>query len=241
MANHWWAAVPCVPTSTYWFNGDPCWGPGNILGWCSSTTISATNSSTAAASYWSSLSTSGVPLAIKKMLKVTSYCSTSATPAHPSSEISASPAPLMSLRVSCWPNQPSWLAVSSAESTGHLSTTAPPSKTHIVKSSLGAIPTSQEDTPKLEDVASHIPLYLILLLTLTAISNNLSVVARPSTRPWKLLLLSQSPMPSGATTFCPLTASPILERISSSLAQGKPSILPWDGILHKLPYVMMPF
>ena len=103
-------------------------------------------------------STKVVLLAIKKMLKVTSPSSASATPARPSTETSASPAPLMSLRVSHRPDQPSCLAASSSGAAAHLSTTAPPSKTDIVESTSGAtlkvsVPnTSQEDPPPLEDV-----------------------------------------------------------------------------------------
>ena len=109
-------------------------------------------------------STSAVPPTIKKMLKVTSYPSASATLAHPSTETSASLAPLMSLRVSCLPNQPSQLAASSSGATAHLSTTAPSSKTCIVESTLGTtlkvsvLNTSQEDPPPLEDVAPHVAL-----------------------------------------------------------------------------------
>ena len=104
-------------------------------------------------------STKGVPPAIKKMLKVTSHSSASVTPAHPSSETSASPAPLMSLRVSRQPDQPSRLAASFSGATARLSTTAPPSKTRIMESTSGAtlkvsvLNTSQEDPPPLEDVA----------------------------------------------------------------------------------------
>ena len=92
------------------------------------------------------------------MLKVTSHSSASATPARPSTETSASPAPLMSLRVSRRPDQPSRLAASSSGAAARLSTTAPPSKTHIVESTSGAtlkvsVPnTPQEDPPALEDV-----------------------------------------------------------------------------------------
>ena len=103
-------------------------------------------------------STKVVPPAIKKMLKVTSHSSASATPARPSTETSASPAPLMSLRVSRRPDQPSRLAASSSGAAARLSTTAPPSKTRIVESTSGAtlkvsVPnTPQEDPPALEDV-----------------------------------------------------------------------------------------
>ena len=104
-------------------------------------------------------STKVVPPAIKKMLKVTSRSSTSATPAHPSTETSAPPppAPLMSLRVSRRPDQTSRLAASSSGATARLSTTAPPSKTRIVESTSGAtlkvsVPNISENPPPLEDV-----------------------------------------------------------------------------------------
>ena len=96
------------------------------------------------------------------MLKVTSYSSTSVTPAHPSTKTSTSPAPLMSLRVSRWPDQPSWLAASSSGAAAHLSTAASPSGTRIVESTSGAtlkvsVPNnSQEDPPPLEDVAPRV-------------------------------------------------------------------------------------
>ena len=73
-------------------------------------------------------STKVVPPAIKKMLKVTSYSTASATLPHPSTETSAPLAPLMSLRVSHWHNQSSQLAASSSGATAHLSTTAPPQR-----------------------------------------------------------------------------------------------------------------
>ena len=73
-------------------------------------------------------STKVVPPAIKKMLKVTSHSSASATPAHPSTKTSASLAPLMSLRVSHQPNQPSMLAAFSLGTAVRLSTTAPPQR-----------------------------------------------------------------------------------------------------------------
>ena len=104
-------------------------------------------------------STKVVPPAIKKMLKVTSRSSTSATPARPSTETSAPlpPAPLMSLRVSRRPDQTSRLAASSSGAAARLSTTAPPSKTRIVESTSGAtlkvsVPNISENPPPLEDV-----------------------------------------------------------------------------------------
>ena len=104
-------------------------------------------------------STKVVPPAIKKMLKVTSRSSTSATPARPSTETSAPlpPAPLMSLRVSRRPDQTSQLAASSSGAAARLSTTAPPSKTRIVESTSGAtlkvsVPNISENPPPLEDV-----------------------------------------------------------------------------------------
>ena len=191
-------------------------------------------------------STKVVPPAIKKMLKVTSYFSTSATPAHPSTKTSTSPAPLMSLRVSCQPNQPSQLAASSSGAAGHFSTAAPPSGTRIMESTSGAIlkvsvpNTSQEDPPPLEDVAPLLPPHLFSLPTLTVNYNSLLDMARPSTHPLKLLWLSLSPMPFALTHWCPPTAGPIFGRMSSSLAQGKPIVLPWDGIPCKLSYAVMP-